>query len=73
LASSDGLKTPFSVIIPVIRFAGVTSNAGFQQLIPVNIQSHVVFSAVYLDMHVCGNDKKCVERFGWNTQREEAI
>jgi hypothetical protein len=24
------------VIIPVIRLAGVTSNAGFQQLIPIN-------------------------------------
>lgn len=32
--NSAGLKTPFSVIIPAIRFAGVTSNAGFQQLIP---------------------------------------
>lgn len=27
-------KTPFSVIIPVIKLAGVTSNDGFQQLIP---------------------------------------
>ena len=33
--SSDGLNTPNSVIIPpVISSPGVTSNAGFQQLIP---------------------------------------
>lgn len=32
--NSLGLKTPFSVIIAVISSAGVTSNAGFQQLIP---------------------------------------
>lgn len=32
--SSDGRKTPFSVIIPVISRAGVTSNAGFQQVTP---------------------------------------
>jgi hypothetical protein len=34
--SSDGWKTPFSVIIPVISRAGVTSNAGFQQVTPEN-------------------------------------
>lgn len=33
--SSDGLNTPNSVIIPpVMSSPGVTSNAGFQQLIP---------------------------------------
>lgn len=32
--SSDGRKTPFSVIIPVISLAGVTSNAGFQHVTP---------------------------------------
>ena len=31
---SAGLYTPISVIIPVIRVAGVTSNAGFQHCIP---------------------------------------
>jgi len=35
--SSDGRKTPFSVIIPVISRAGVTSNAGFQQVTPAII------------------------------------
>lgn len=36
-ASSDGLNTPNSVTIPpVISDAGVTSKAGFQQLIPKN-------------------------------------
>lgn len=29
-----GGQTPFSVIMAVIRFAGVTSNAGFQHPIP---------------------------------------
>jgi hypothetical protein len=57
LASSDGLNTPFSVIIPVIRFDGVTSNAGFQHLIPVNIPKHVVFNAMYLDMQSVGKMK----------------
>lgn len=32
--SADGLKTPCSVMMPVIRDAGVTSKAGFQQLMP---------------------------------------
>lgn len=30
----SGLKTPTSVMIPVIKAAGVTSKAGFQQVIP---------------------------------------
>lgn len=33
--SSDVWKTPFSVIMPVMRLAGVTSNAGFQHAIPI--------------------------------------
>jgi hypothetical protein len=48
------------VIIPVIRFAGVTSNAGFQQLIPVNIPRHAVFSASTLTC-THGRDEKCVQ------------
>lgn len=32
--SSDVWNTPLSVIMPVMRLAGVTSNAGFQQAIP---------------------------------------
>lgn len=32
---SMGRNTPRSVIMPVIKQAGVTSNAGFQQDIPV--------------------------------------
>lgn len=32
--NSSGEKVPISVIIPVIKLAGVTSNAGFQQSIP---------------------------------------
>lgn len=40
-ASSDGLNTPNSVTIPpVISDAGVTSKAGFQQLIPKNNKKH---------------------------------
>jgi hypothetical protein len=42
------------VIIPVIRLAGVTSNAGFQQLIPINthIPSYVELRiTVHLDKH----------------------
>jgi len=35
--SSEGRKTPFSVIIPLISRAGVTSNAGFQQVTPAII------------------------------------
>lgn len=34
LRNSFGLKTPTSVIIPVINSAGVTSNDGFQTPIP---------------------------------------
>lgn len=32
--NSDGLKVPISVIMPVIKLAGVTSNDGFQHFIP---------------------------------------
>lgn len=32
--SLSGANTPFSVMIPVIKAAGVTSNEGFQQLMP---------------------------------------
>lgn len=31
--SNGGVKTPTSVIMPLIRWAGVTSNAGFQHVI----------------------------------------
>lgn len=34
---SCGGKTPTSVIIPVIREAGVTSNDGFQHFIPIKL------------------------------------
>ena len=37
--SIGGLSTPTSVIIPLIRFAGVTSKAGFQQSIPYEMQN----------------------------------
>jgi len=31
---SDGSKIPILVIMPVIKLAGVTSNAGFQHVMP---------------------------------------
>lgn len=40
--NSAGVKTPFSVIIPVINSAGVTSNAGFQQPMPTIRRNNLV-------------------------------
>ena len=45
--NSEGWYTPFSVIIPAIREAGVTSNAGFQQEIPVKIGSQYCIKVFY--------------------------
>jgi len=59
------------VIIPVIRLAGVTSNAGFQQLIPINTYTpdHVQFrTTMHPDKH---SQERCILNTGQKTRRKE--
>lgn len=59
-ANSDGLNTPNSVTIPpVISDDGVTSKAGFQQLIPKNNKRTYVY-CVWICKWICIRVRACV-------------
>lgn len=54
-SNSSGLKTPYSVIIPVIKFAGVTSNEGFQTCTS-KIDQFVIDAIFHFSIHSLSTD-----------------
>ena len=58
-SNSDGVKTPNSVTMPpVISSAGVTSNAGFQQLIPGTF--HTRHAQIHTHTRACTHKLVCM-------------
>lgn len=75
-ASSDGLNTPNSVTIPpVISDAGVTSKAGFQQLIPKNNKQKNPHKLIVYEMlmRTCACVRPCIHNHIASVKKKPSV